>query len=79
MGYLPGDYVKVELEGEGELPGEWVWVRVQSHDEKRKIVFGILDNQPISDLKHLKVGQLLAINCDKIRDHRKPTEFSKND
>src|SRR5579859_6159990 len=76
--YESGDYVKVELESKDELPGEWVWLRVQSADDHRRVVFGSLDNQPIATLTELKLGQSLAVSYDKIRDHRKSSEFPKS-
>ena len=30
--YEAGDYIKVEFEGEGGMPGEWMWVIVRGHD-----------------------------------------------
>jgi hypothetical protein len=38
--------VKVEFEGEGGLPGEWMWVRVESRDDKKRLLFGTVDNDP---------------------------------
>lgn len=70
--------MKVEFEGETGLPAEWLWVRVESSDDRRKIVFGILDNQPVSSKADLSVGQSVAISYDKIREHKKPWEFAKN-
>jgi len=70
--YEPGDYVKVEFEGETGLPAEWLWVRVESSDHRRKIVFGILDNQPLSSKAGLSVGQSLAVSYGKIRNTRSP-------
>ncbi len=78
MRYQPGDYIKVELEGEGEQPGEWVWVLVQSADDHLGMVFGLLDNQPISAQTQLRIGQSLAISYEKVRDHRKSRDFPRN-
>jgi len=47
--YEPGDYVKVEFEGEGGMPGEWMWVRVSRSDDEKRLVFGTLDNEPLGD------------------------------
>lgn len=70
--------MKVEFKGESGLPNEWMWVRVETADDGRKIVFGILDSQPISGASDLSVGQSLAVSYEKIREHRKPWEFTKN-
>jgi len=44
--------------------GEWMWVRVSHSDDERQLVFGILDNEPVSDLKkkRLRLGSELAVN-----------------
>jgi hypothetical protein len=44
--YEPGDYVKVEFPDEATGIGEWMWVRVEVCDDKRKLVYGRLDNEP---------------------------------
>ena len=76
--YERGDYVKVEFSDETTGIGEWMWVRVQSCDDGKRIVFGTLDNEPIADYSgKLRVGSQLAISYDKIREHRKPSEFTR--
>jgi hypothetical protein len=47
--YAAGDYIKVEFKNEDEPVGEWMWVRVDSCDDARRIVFGTLDNEPVMD------------------------------
>ena len=72
--YARGDYVKVEFEGENGLPGEWMWVRVDHCDDERRIVFGVLDNEPLYDYgKRSTLGSKLAVSYDQIRDHKKDT------
>jgi len=76
--YQAGDYIKVEFKDQSDPIGEWMWVRVESCDEKNRIVFGVLDNEPISDLRsHVGLGSRLAVSFDKIREHRKAWEFSQ--
>jgi hypothetical protein len=76
--YEPGDYVKVEFKDGSDPIGEWMWVRVDSSDERKRIVFGTLDNEPIGDYgRPLARGSQLAISFDKIREDRKPSEFKK--
>lgn len=76
--YQPGDYVKVEFKDADEPLGEWMWVRVESCDDRKRMVFGTLDNQPVGEYAdQVGVGSRLAVSFDKIRDHRKPTEFTK--
>ena len=75
--YEKGDYVKVVFEGEGTNIGETMWVQVDSCDEANSLVFGRLDNEPVST-KDLKLGQQLAVRFDRIVEHRKPWEFVVN-
>ena len=76
--YQPGDYVKVEFKDADEPLGEWMWVRVESCDERKRMVFGTLDNQPVGECAdQIRLGSRLAISFDKIREHRRPTEFTK--
>ena len=57
--------------------GEWMWVRVDRCDEKERLVFGTLDNEPLNDCAgKLKVGSELAISYDLIREHKTAVEFS---
>ena len=74
-----GDYVKVEFDSEVRgLPGEWMWVRVHRCDEERQVVFGSLDNEPVVNSEDLQVGDELAIDYGKVREHRKPSKFHRN-
>ena len=73
--YEPGDYVKVEFEGENGMPGEWMWVIVQSRDDKKRLVYGTLDTEPLNDYAgKVKLGSRLALSYDKIREHKKADE-----
>lgn len=67
--YKPGDHVKVEFADEQSGESEWMWVEVDHSDDESRILFGRLDSQPVLNTR-LKVGQDLAIEYDKIRDHR---------
>jgi len=76
--YQSGDYVKVEFADDATGVGEWMWVRVNSCDDKRQIVFGVLENEPVNDYQgKIALGSELAISYEKIREHRKPTEFTR--
>jgi hypothetical protein len=56
-----------------------MWVRVQRCDEKKKIVFGTLDSEPVNDYNaRVRVGTDLAIAYAQIREHRKASEFRAN-
>ncbi len=68
--YQKGDHVKFEVSDEGSSESEWLWLEVDSSDDGRQIVFGRLDSQPIV-ATDMKLGQELAVNYEKIRDHRR--------
>lgn len=76
--YECGDYVKVEFPDETTGIGEWMWVRVYHCDDEKKLVFGKLDNEPVNDSDgEIELGSELAISYSQIREHKKPTEFTK--
>lgn len=76
--YEKGDYVKVEFADEETSVGEWMWVRVDHCDDEKQLVFGTLDNEPLDDYEgRIGLGSELAVSYSKIRDHKKPTEFTK--
>ena len=76
--FEPGDYIKVEFGGENGMPAEWMWVRVRHSDDKKKLVFGTLDNEPLHDYAgKLELGSELAVSYSQIREYRKLTEFEK--
>ena len=69
--YQPGDHIKVEFEAENGMPGEWMWVIVQSRDDKKRIVYGTLDNEPVNEYGgKLRLGSELAISYEKVREHK---------
>ncbi len=74
--YEAGDHIKVEFEGEGGMPGEWMWVVVQGRDDEKRVVYGMLDNEPLNDYEgKLNLGSQLAISYEKVREHKKALEF----
>lgn len=76
--YEAGDHIKVEFEGENGMPGEWMWVIVQRRDDKKRIVYGTLDNEPVNEYGgKVKLGSELAISYDKVRVYKKASEFTK--
>lgn len=76
--YEPGDYVKVEFADEGSGESEWMWVEVQSCDDEKRVLFGQLDSVPVVHSEKLQLGAQIAVSYDKVRDHRKPFEFTKH-
>lgn len=76
--YNRGDYVKVEFTDEVTGVGEWMWLRVDHCDEEKQLVFGTLDSEPLGDYDgQVGLGSELAVSLAQIREHRKPTEFTK--
>jgi hypothetical protein len=74
--YTHGDYIKVEFPDEVTGVAEWMWVRVTSCDDAKQLVFGTLDNAPVSDSSSkLKLGTELAITYSQVREHRKASTF----
>ncbi len=69
--YQRGDHIKVEFKDDHTGESEWMWVRVESWDDKRRLVFGCLDNEPVAHASRLRLGQQLAISYDNIREHRR--------
>jgi hypothetical protein len=64
--------------GAAGMPGEWMWVRVSRCDEQKRLVFGTLDNEPLNDYDgKVELGSELAVSYSQIREHRKPTKFTK--
>lgn len=75
--YEKGDFVKVEFPDDATGVGEWMWVRVDRCNDQERLVFGTLDNVPLSDCGNkLKLGSELAISFDQIRQHRKSSDFA---
>lgn len=68
--YHKGDHVKIEVEDKELGVDEWLWLLVDDSDDEQRLVFGRLDNVPVSS-ENLKLGQQLAVSYDKIRDHRR--------
>lgn len=76
--YEKGDFVKVEFPAEAGGISEWMWLRVQSCNYAQRPVFGVLDSVPLnSHGKGVRLGTELAVSYDKVRDHKKPSDFEK--
>jgi len=76
--YQPGDYVKAVFKDDRTDETERMWIKVDTCDDDRRIVFGTLDNEPIAAfLDKLWLGKELAVSYDLIVDHRKSEEFDQ--
>jgi hypothetical protein len=72
-----GDYIKAEFRDDRTGESEWMWVRIDSSDDGKKVVFGELDSEPLLDYAgKLQLGSRLAVSYDNIREHRKASEFT---
>lgn len=68
--YATGDHVKFEIRDDRTGESEWMWLKIERTDESERVVFGILDSQPVVFAHQLRLGQQLAVSFDNIRDHR---------
>ena len=76
--YTSGHHVKVEFRDQATAIGEWMWVRVSRCDDEKQLVFGNLDTEPLNDYDgQIGLGSELAVSFSQIREHRKPTESTK--
>jgi uncharacterized protein YegJ (DUF2314 family) len=65
-----GDYVKAEFKDDATGQSEWMWVRVDHADDGSRIIFGMLDNEPVT-VSGLRLGMELAVSYDNVREHMK--------
>jgi hypothetical protein len=75
--YNRGDYIKAEFRNDQTGESEWMWVRIDSCDDEKQVVFGELDSVPVLDYEgKLRLGSQLAVSYDNIREHKKAAEFN---
>ena len=69
---------KVEFPDAASGIGEWMWIRDHHCDDEKKLVFGTLDSEPINDYDDkIELGSELAVSNSQIKEHKKPTEFTR--
>jgi hypothetical protein len=52
--------------------GEWMWIIVDRCDDEKRMVYGVLDNEPVKDYSgKAKLGSQLAVSYDNIREYKK--------
>jgi hypothetical protein len=73
--YETGDFVKEEFRNDQTAESDWMWVRVDSCDDAKRLVFGRLDTMPLLDYSgKLRLDSEIAVSFDNIREHRKPQD-----
>ena len=74
--YKKDDSVKIEVVNETTKESEWMWLLVESSDDKQRIVFGTLDSEPIVNTD-LRLGMKLAVTYAHIREHLPASSFKQ--
>jgi len=74
--FEPNDYVKVAFRSQATGETERLWVKVTRADDGLRVVFGVLDNEPLVN-KDLRLGVELAVAYDMILEHVKPGAFDQ--
>ena len=55
-----------------------MWVRVNRCDDQKQLIFTTLDNEPLNDYgDQIRLGSELAVSFSHIREHKRPTEFTR--
>jgi hypothetical protein len=62
-----GEFVKAEFKDDTSGENEWMWVRVESCDDKRQVLFGSLDSVPVVHTQALKLGSKVALSYSRVR------------
>jgi hypothetical protein len=76
--YERGDYVKVEFPDEATGIGEWMWMVVDHTDDMERLVYGVLDNEPVNEYSgKVKLGSQLAVSYDNVRECKKASDFKR--
>jgi uncharacterized protein YegJ (DUF2314 family) len=76
VGYTAGDLVKVELRNKSTGEPEPMWVKVSRVDDKLRLIFGVLDNEPLAN-PDLRLGMEIAVSYDVILENMKPEAFDQ--
>ena len=74
--YKKDDSVKIEVVNEATKERQWMWLLVESSDDKQRIVFGTLDSEPIVNTD-LRLGMKLAVTYAHIREHLPASSFKQ--
>ena len=73
--YACGDYLKVEFRDDESGESGLMCVKVESDDPASRIVWGILESEPIVSTRP-RLGIQLAVSYDSIREHRTAASFN---
>ena len=74
--YEAVDYVKVEFKDAATGESEWMWVKVQRASDRERVIFGLLDNEPVAN-RNLHLGMELAVAYDNVIEHMKASSFGQ--
>ena len=70
--FQPGEFVKAVFKDDETGEAERMWIKVDTCDDEKRIVFGTLDNEPIAVFRDkLWLGKEVAVSYDLIMDHMK--------
>lgn len=76
--YSKGDRVKVEVKNDRTAESEWLWMLVNDSDDEQRLVFGILDNEPVINTD-MRLGQELVVSYDTVREHSRSSPPANSD
>ena len=69
--------MKIEFPDEATGIGEWMWIIVDRCDDEKRLVYGVLDSEPVNDYGgKVKLGSQMGVSYDNVREHRKAAEFT---
>jgi hypothetical protein len=74
--YERGDFVKIEVKDAASGEIEWMWARVERSDDAERMLFCMLDSEPLVNID-MHLGMKLAVSYDKIREHMKANSFNQ--
>jgi uncharacterized protein YegJ (DUF2314 family) len=74
--FKQGDSVKIEFRDETKNESEWMWLLVVNSDDKQRLVFGTLDNEPVVNTD-MRLGTELAISYDLVREYLPASSFNQ--
>ncbi len=69
---MPGDYVRIQLGSESVHSEGSIWMRVERCDDKHKIVYGTIEDEPLQPIDNVfRAGSRLGASYRRIRESRR--------